>query len=523
MLLPAARLITLFLLYFTFARLGLTLDAVAGFASLVWPAAGIALASLFLGGLRLWPAVLVAAFLVNYLNGAPIVIALAIGLGNTFEALFGAFILNKILNFSPSMERLQDALAIINISILAPVISAVIGTSSLFAAGIIPGKMYQTAWLTWWVGDLLGILLVSPLIFAWSRVERPGRKTNFKYLLDVGISFIVLIIFCLMIFTGLFGINAGNIPITQTLYPILIWFSIRFSPRISFSAVFLVALLAVLGTAEGHGPFVRGRLSESLLDLQAFLATIGLTFIVLTAAMSERRKLQNLKDEFISAASHELRTPITTIKAYAQLLYARLSKSKSASLKGLKLYIVRMEEQVNRLTGLVTELLDVSRIESGKMKLRFEKFKVEELLEEIAQDFKRTTPSHRIITKSPTGLIVSADRFRIAQVLINLISNAIKFSPKADKVLVTAKEETGFLTVSVKDSGIGIDPKYQSEIFSRFFQAGQSTMADSSGLGLGLYIASGIIKQHGGKMWVASKKGRGSTFFFKLPLAEHYV
>lgn len=517
-MLVIARLLVLFLLYFSLAGIGLTLDAVGGFASLVWPAAGVALSALFLWGYKLWPAVFLAAFLVNFLSGAPLVAALGIGVGNALEACIGAFVLRRVLRFNPNIERLQDALALINISILSPVISATIGVTSLYLLGVFQREVIEAAWLTWWVGDLLGILLVSPLIFSWSQIRRMPKEIKSKYLIDVTISFFVLSTCCLMVFKGLFGVNSRTIPITQTLYPILIWFAIRFSPQISYSAVFLVAVIAVWGTALGQGPFIRGSLSENLLYLQAFLATIALTFTVLTAAMAERKKLQTLKDEFISAASHELRTPITTIKAYVQLLGNKLSKSNHPFAKSLNLYIERMEEQIGRLTGLVYELLDVSRIESGKMRLNPELFNINDLLKEIAQDFKRTTPSHDILCKSPADLKVNADRFRISQVLINLISNAVKFSPKSDKVLINTKAESGYAVISVKDYGVGIDPKYHKQIFSRFFQTGQNLPADSIGLGLGLYISSEIIRQHKGKIWVESKKGKGSTFSFKLPI-----
>ena len=519
----SSRFFVLFLTYFITARISLNIDAIGGFAGFVWPAAGIALAALFLWGYKLWPAIFAAALLVNFLNGASLPAAIGIGIGNTLEGLSGAYLLRKITKFNHSLERLKDALSLIYISILIPVIAATFGSLSLFFSGSISWHIFEQFWFTWWVGDLLGILIVAPLILVWSKSESLSlKKVKENTIYEVVILLSILVINCLIIFQGLFGIDSTKFPITQTIYPVLIWFSIRLNPKISFLAIFLVSTIAIWSTVTGTGPFIRERYPESLLYLQGFLATIAITFTILTAVMAERRRFQSLKDEFISAASHELKTPITTLKAYAQLISSRVGKNNQEKPDrksiGIGIYVSRMEDQINRVTSLIYELLDVSRIESGKMQLSKEVFKVSDLLKDISRDYKITINTHKVIYKSPNDIVLNADRFRISQVLINLISNAIKFSPKADKVIVTAKKESNSVIFSVKDFGVGIDPKYHQEIFSRFFQTEQDLSVNSAGLGLGLYISAEIVKQHSGKIWLKSQKSKGSTFYFKLPL-----
>ncbi len=227
------------------------------------------------------------------------------------------------------------------------------------------------------------------------------------------------------------------------------------------------------------------------------------------------KKLQQLndyKDDFMMMASHELRTPVTVVKASLQILYEMVNDGEVD---------IRMVEKslsnVDKLSTLIHELLDVSKIQSGKLDLDITTFNLTRLLEEIVADMQLATSQQQIILKQPGKLLeIRADMERIKQVLINMLSNAVKYSPGANEVIVeTAVKENGVI-VKVKDYGIGIPAEDIDKVFERFYRSGGAA-STFSGAGVGLYISSEIIRHHGGRMWVQSKQDQGSEFYIEIP------
>jgi PAS domain S-box-containing protein len=233
--------------------------------------------------------------------------------------------------------------------------------------------------------------------------------------------------------------------------------------------------------------------------------------------VTEKKHIEQQKDDFISIASHELKTPVTSMKLYAQLLqkHPLITKDKKAS------YLLsQMDSQMKRLTELVASFLNVYKLRNGKLRLKKQRFQLEELLAEVVGNFQYTISSHIVERTDDTKVKVYADKARIHQVLVNLISNAIKYSPEADKVIVSQKPEANKVTVSVKDFGMGIPKEEQTKIYERFFRAKGKKEGTIPGLGLGLFISNEIVKQHGGDLWVKSTEGKGSTFYFTLPTKQ---
>lgn len=507
------RITLLFLIYFMTARVGLSLGAVNDFATPVWPPSGISLAALLLFGYKLWPGIFLGAFLVNFLNGAPTPVSFGIAIGNTLEAVAGSFILNQI-GFRTALERLKDSLALIfGAAILATLISSVIGTFSLFTGGLISSGEIRETWFAWWVGDILGNLVVAPLILAW--YNRPKYQGSLTHTLEVILSFLSLLLAASIIFEGLFGIRTSSLPIIYMVVPPLIWISVRFSPRALTTAIFLLSVVAISATVLGYGIFANPNLSHGLLVLQGFLGVHAATFLILSSTIYERRELERKKDEFIGVASHEFKTPITTLKAYIQLM-EKLPPSSEL----LGEYLQRANREVERLTKLVGYLLDFNRLRSDKMQLELEEFAIDELIAHITQDIQIANPKRKIIYQNHIrGKVrVLADKYRIEQVISNLILNALKFSPNGKNVYIRLYKTRGHVQVSVKDYGIGISPKFHEDIFTKFFQAKEKSKEVYSGLGLGLYICAEIIKMHKGEIWVQSQRGKGSIFSFKLPV-----
>lgn len=234
-----------------------------------------------------------------------------------------------------------------------------------------------------------------------------------------------------------------------------------------------------------------------------------------TSDVTEQKRLEEDKNDFISIATHELKTPVTSLKAYAEVLEQKFRRSgdeESAQ------HLAKMNAQLDRLTSLIGDLLDATKIEGGKLQMQRDLFAFDDLVSEISEELQRTTDRHELIVRDDSRKKVLADRERIGQVLTNLISNAIKYSPHSKKIVITSKATLGEVLVSVRDSGVGIPKAKQEKVFERFYRVSGPDGNTYPGLGLGLYISSEIIKRHGGRIWVTSTPGKGSTFIFSLPV-----
>lgn len=239
--------------------------------------------------------------------------------------------------------------------------------------------------------------------------------------------------------------------------------------------------------------------------------------IIVLHDITKQKAVEEQKDAFIGIASHELKTPITTMKAFAQILRKRFAE------KGDKkdTYLLKnINEQADRLTNLVNDLLSVSRIESGRLSLKLLPFDLNKLVAKVINDFQFINEIHMIYKEGRLNEDVIGDMNSIEEVLVNLLNNAAKYSPGAKKIIITVKKEKNMATVSVKDFGYGISLKDRNEIFKRFYRSEDKEKNKVSGFGLGLYISSEIIRRHNGKIGVISKPGNGSTFYFSLPLSR---
>jgi PAS domain S-box-containing protein len=230
--------------------------------------------------------------------------------------------------------------------------------------------------------------------------------------------------------------------------------------------------------------------------------------------ITERKKLEQQKDDFISIASHELKTPVTSIKGYTEMLREMYDKANDTDDAQL---VVKLDEQVDRLIDLIRSLLDTARISQEGFVLHPENFSIDELIKERIDELKHITKNHTLKHVSGGNVFVTADKKRISEVLTNFISNAIKYSPKGGDIIIRQTQTEQGVQVSVHDNGIGIPDEVQGRIFERFFRVQEAQVNTYPGLGLGLYISASIIQQHKGKIWLESKLNEGSTFYFTLP------
>ncbi|EHQ30317.1 PAS domain-containing sensor histidine kinase [Mucilaginibacter paludis] len=231
--------------------------------------------------------------------------------------------------------------------------------------------------------------------------------------------------------------------------------------------------------------------------------------------ITELKQLQRQKDDFIGIASHELKTPVTSIKAYTQLLESMMRKKGDLKEAGM---ISKMNVQINRLTMLIEDLLDVTKITSGRLQFHQTWFNFNQMMQEVVEDLQRTTAKHTLIEDFNADTEIYSDKDRVGQVLINLITNAIKYSPDSDEIIIRTAIENNEVQVSVQDFGIGIAQDKIDKVFEQFYRVSGDKEHTFPGLGLGLYISSEIIKREGGKIWVDSVEGKGSKFCFSLPI-----
>ena len=247
----------------------------------------------------------------------------------------------------------------------------------------------------------------------------------------------------------------------------------------------------------------------------------------ITSWISSSTEIQKLKEDekrqedFLKLVSHELKTPVTSIKGYVQLLLALLPEDIGDTEKRLpiKPYLNRIETQVERLIRLLSEMLDLSRIEQSELELKIEKFNLNSHVNEILEDLEYSNKDVELELHQDFKTDVYADKDRIGQVIINFVTNALKYSPDSNKVQLRIYEpEKDYVAVSVKDFGIGINEKEQSQIFKRFYRISGNNDDTYEGFGIGLYLSNEIIERHNGKIFVKSEIGKGSEFTFTIPL-----
>jgi two-component system sensor histidine kinase/response regulator len=227
-----------------------------------------------------------------------------------------------------------------------------------------------------------------------------------------------------------------------------------------------------------------------------------------------RKQAEYKKDEFISIASHELKTPLTSVKGYIQLLERSIDKGDTDTVKR---HLQKAQVQLGKLNDLITDLLDMSKIESGRLKFNKQPFSIDELLKNIIEIMHQSNPEFTITQVGHVSEPIYGDEARIEQVIINFLTNAIKYSPGTSEVKIHVKLENDRLYVGVRDYGIGIGAEQQKSVFEKFYRVEETSM-HYQGLGIGLYISAEIIRRHGGDVGVLSNPGEGSEFYFTMPI-----
>ena len=525
--LPAIGALTL--IYFVAGYFFLKLAFVNPSASPVWPPAGIALVALLLLGYRTWPAIFIGAFFVNFWTAGNILTSLGIASGNTLEAVCGAWLVNRFASGARVFDRPQDVFKFALAVIVSTTVSPSLGVTSLALGGFATWANYGTIWLTWWLGDATGALVVAPFLLLWSVPSTRWPWTR-RDAIEVAILLLLLLGLAETVFGGWFPISAKNYPISFLCGPIVIWTAFRFTQRETATGIFILSAIAIWGTLHGFGPFVMQTENQSLLMLQAWTAALTITAMALSAAMAERNRAQaaieqqkdaveaanRTKDNFLAMLSHELRTPLTPVIAALDALEADPANSEDS-----KSYLSMARRNVELESQLIDDLLDLTRIAKDKLPLKFGPIDAHESVANVVEMCRAEADTRNLSVRlnlRAGAHHVTGDAAKFQQIIWNLLKNAIKFTAENGEITVSSSNpEPQALAISVHDTGIGIETEIMERIFNPFEQGEHSLQRRYGGLGLGLAISKSLAQAHGGTLTAKSEgRDRGSTFVLTM-------
>jgi PAS domain S-box-containing protein len=349
--------------YVATGRLGLALGSVDGVATAVWPPTGLSLAAVLLFGPRLWPGVACGALLVNLSVGVPVLAALGIAAGNTLEAVLGAWALRSV-GFRHSLDRVQDVVALVVVAaLLSTLVSATVGTSSAWLAGVVPSANFTAAWLTWWMGDAVGDLVVAPALLVWSTpATYPRRRAEY---VELAVLLALLGVVCSIIF------REFQRPVTWVVFPFVVWAGLRYRQAAMTAVVALTAGIAVWMTAANTGPFAGMPVTLGLLLSQMYLSVLSVTGLLFAAAMEERRVAgQTLyrREAHFRALIDKSHDAIALLDAAGTLTFVSPSATRihgAAIAPGQPLVDLVHPDDRQRIAGLLAEVV----AEAGRVRL----------------------------------------------------------------------------------------------------------------------------------------------------------
>jgi len=631
---PAARhLATLAIVtgaYFGAAKIGLHLSVAHGVITPVWPPTGIALAALLIFGPRMWPAVAAGALLANATSGVSLWVAAAIAVGNTLEAVVGAWLLRRA-GFRPALDRARDVLLLTLLAgLFATTIAATNGVTTLAIANSDAASPYGEAWVLWWLGDTMGALLVAPFLLVWSR---PPRDLPNARIAEGLVLLAALAAVSASVFLG------GLWRYPYLVFPLLVWATLRFRQHGAATASFVVAAFAVAGVVTENTPLGEDLSTTTQVEiLQALIAFAAVSLLVLGATLSERdeaeaahrlttaslreaqelahigswewdiprdrvtwsdelyriyglrrtgdtldyadylrrihptdrdqvqatvqeavenrssfdfthrivlddgrertvqgrgrvvlneageavrmvgtaqditdrRLVEELRDNILVAVSHELRTPLTAVLGFALTLKARAVDLTDEQTREI---IDRMAEQAARLERLLADLLDLDLLRRRRVRAELVEIDVGALVERVARDHGH---GGHPLELHADPVVAAVDAAKTERIVENLIANAVKHTPPGTPIAVSVRAEGPGVLIRVDDGGPGIPDGLKQEIFELFARGGADDAA-VPGTGIGLALVAQFAALQGGRAWVEDGEAGGASFRVTLP------
>jgi signal transduction histidine kinase len=518
-LVRAAALLGLVAVYFVSARLGLSLALVHASASPVWPPTGIALAAFLLWGRPVWPAILAGAFLANLATAGNAATSLGIAIGNTLEGWAGAALVRRFAGGCTALERPQNVFRFVVLAgLCATAISPTIGIASLCLGGFARWSEFGRIWLTWWLGDAGGAVVLAPFLLLWVQRPWPGW-TRAQWLEVVGILAVSVGLGAIS-FGGVIAPPGGDRSLSFLCLPAAIWTAFRFGRRETAAVVLILSGIAIWGTLRSTGALPE-RENEALVILQLFMGVVSVTSLSLAAVVSERRlALEGLArqaeelarsnadlDEFARVVSHDLKTPLRGIAALAAWIG---EDCRDVLPLHSREHLALLADRARRLSRLIDGVLRYSRV--GRISSACECVDSGEIVEEILDSL---APPPGVSVRIEGALpLVRFDRTQLGRVFQNLIQNGVQHIGRpSGEIVVCCREGPEDFEFSVRDDGVGIPESHLAGIFQIFH------VVDPRGgtTGVGLSIVRKIVEMNGGSVAVESRRGAGTTFRFTIP------
>jgi diguanylate cyclase (GGDEF)-like protein len=353
-----ALLFGLAAVYYFAAKLGLRFAYINSSVTTIWPPAGIALAAFVLLGYRVWPAILGAAFLANFTTTGFVAPSIGIAIGNTMEGLLAAYLVNRYARGGRVFDRVRDILRFtVLAALVSPIVAASIGVTSLALAGLVPVADAPRVWLTWWLGDAVGDIVIAPALILWIGVKPAPSWTRGKLGEAIALVLVTALV-TLALFGGVFG--SRHYPLTVLLWPVMIWVAFRFGPREAATAILIVSAVAIWRTLAGFGPFSVYTQSESLVLLQVWTGITAVTSLVLAAAVAVQRDIQGSLRELA------VTDPLTGLANHRQLVQDLDAEIKRSRRTGQPLAVVLLDldglKQINDRYGHLAGSLAIRRV-----------------------------------------------------------------------------------------------------------------------------------------------------------------
>jgi signal transduction histidine kinase/CheY-like chemotaxis protein len=535
-----AKVALFFCVYVVMAKLGLAVYSFHGAVTFFWLPTGISLAVLILYGYDMWPAITLGSLAAMLLSGVSPGAALGIAAGNTLEAIIGTYLLRRYIILFRCFERLEDTIGFIGLGALgASTISATIGALSLWAAHIIGPGEFSTTWVIWWIGNVLSSLVITPFLLTSLAPSRPWNADGLSRV-EIYSFGVILLATNFIIFWKSFA-PIGNLPSFYLFISLpLLWGCLRLGSRGITISIFVTWLIATLSTASGHGPFSDKTLFDAMLLLQVFIGTLSITFLVFLSIVKERKhavaglkdhiaKLENAvhqissadqaKNDFLATLAHELRNPLAPLRSSLELLQIRTQENSD-----LGKLTDAMHNHVRTMARLLDDLLDISRITRKKITLEKELVHMQSIIEQSAEMAEPHIRKHRhqlTISMPESALWVFGDPIRIEQMIVNILNNAAKYTDPGGKIYLSCTGDAAQVHVSVRDTGLGIEPDMIGRIFEPFLQIDSKRTHTSGGLGIGLHLTKTLAELHEGTIEARSEGlGRGSEFVISLPRTD---
>src|SRR6266850_119550 len=513
------------LAYWFTASVSLKLALVHGQVTPIWPPTGIALVAILVLGLRVWPAVFLAALAVNLPIGPSALGVVYIAAGNTLAPLIAAALLRRA-GFRIQLDRLRDAAAVIVLgALVAMTVSATVGTSVLVLSGAVPTDSFLSTWAVWWTGDAMGVLLVAPFLLSLLPNAR-SRAPTLRMAVELGGLLVGIGILTFVVFQN-------TLRLEYLVFPLIMLAAWRFHLRGAAPAALIASGVAIWSAVQGTGPFATETLVQRMVTVQVFNVCVAVTSLVLSTFVEARDRAQEMtrlyvaanaasqtKSRFLNSAAHELRTPLSVLTGYLSLLSGGSVGSPPEAWEAPLGTLMAKTREPERI---VDDLLNASRLEVIDQDVEREALDLRRVVNEAVERVQTRADLLRaeITVKIPDDPVpVEADAGQLGRVLDDLINNALTYTVRRPELVIGLATNSRRATVRVGDNGIGIPKDERERVFDRLYRVADPRVV-VPGIGLGLFISRHLAEGFGGTLVVeSSTPGAGTVFALALPLSR---